>query len=97
MDAQREADKGREGMCQDMEGRRFSPQPEGEHGARWRGPWVSENRLLERVLIMDGMQAFGLIGAGLFVLGTGILGGWIIGTAARDIWAEMRRQDRDEN
>lgn len=45
---------------------------------------------------MDGMQACGLIGAGLFVLGTGILGGWIIGTAARDIWAEMRRQDEDE-
>jgi hypothetical protein len=46
---------------------------------------------------MDGMQAFGLIGAGLFVLGTGILGGWIIGPAALDIWAEMRRQDEDEN
>lgn len=53
---------------------------------------------------MDGMQLAGLIVAwlivivaGLIVIVAGILGGWIIGTAARDVWAEMRRQDEDEN
>lgn len=46
---------------------------------------------------MDGMQLAGLIGAVLFVLVTGILGGWIIGTAARDVWAEMRRQDEQDD
>ena len=46
---------------------------------------------------MDGMQLAGLIVAGLFVLVTGILGGWIIGTASRDVWAEMRRQDEQDD